>query len=268
MVDRDPDRNLNKLILLTAINAEKEQAAVNSTYRQLLKAGKLEEYNLTTRPKIKIKEQLRLLKEKHKLISGDIADGKGSILQYFDSSIVEKLIRYFTKRGIPILSVHDSIVCPKMYANFIIDKMWQYYYEVLVKEIKFRIHYNSINPHKHMVIRNPWKRYIKPNTVSIESLAPFNKLLDIKKYEYKHIFRPLTSGTYLLDRESLKGITPRDIEVSENKYVINIKSETNSLRCSSRCSFNQRYQTYKTERATTIYTSIIFGDMISRDTER
>lgn len=150
--DGVPDRKLNKLILLTALNAENETKARDSVYDQLRKEGKLEFYKFN-RSKGTITKKLTLLKAKHPDIEDHIADGEGIKLQYMDSSIVEKLIMYGMRSNIPILTIHDSVICQAKYADLIKDKMWQYYSDMLNTTLKCNIRYTRYIPFAGNVIR-------------------------------------------------------------------------------------------------------------------
>jgi len=55
------------------------------------------------------------IKEAHPLIADRLGSGAGIDLQFVDSQIAEKLIEKYTKKGVPILTVHDSFVVPEKY---------------------------------------------------------------------------------------------------------------------------------------------------------
>ncbi|WP_243372911.1 hypothetical protein [Geotalea sp. SG265] len=104
-----PHRKLNKLVLLTAINAEGALDAVKGTWQQLRRKRLLRTYGLRSHEPLY--EILEALKAKHPLIADRIASGYGVNLQYIDSQIAEQVVDYFTQRNIPILTVHDSFIC-------------------------------------------------------------------------------------------------------------------------------------------------------------
>jgi hypothetical protein len=123
--DGIPDRYLNKLILLTAINATGEPKTASSVFNELREDGLLSKYGITDHKPIKCK--LDLLKLKHHIIQDYIASGKGIALQYYDSLVIEQLIDHFASRNIPILTIHDSIVCETQYARQVKEKMLELY---------------------------------------------------------------------------------------------------------------------------------------------
>lgn len=149
--DGVPDRKLNKLILLTALNAENDTKARDSVYYQLRKEGKLGFYKFNT-SKSPITKKLELLKAKHPDIAEHISHGEGIKLQYLDSCIVEKLIVYGMANNIPMLTIHDSVICQSKYADLIKDKMWQYYSDMLNTTLKCNIKYTRYIPFSGKVI--------------------------------------------------------------------------------------------------------------------
>lgn len=127
--DGVPDRSLNKLILLTALNAENEVKARDAVFDQLRQQNKLGKYKLTNKQPIAAK--IGLLKQKHSKIAKYIAEGEGIYLQYHDSCVIEKLLKYAVTHSIPILSVHDSVVFPAKYKTRIKDRMLRNYNEYI-----------------------------------------------------------------------------------------------------------------------------------------
>lgn len=103
-----PHRKLNKLVLLTAINAQNDKDAVKATWSQIRKDKLLMEYGLSSHKPLH--DILEALKLKHHEIQDCIASGYGIKLQYIDSQIAERIVEYFTTRRIPILTVHDSFI--------------------------------------------------------------------------------------------------------------------------------------------------------------
>lgn len=171
--DGVPDRKLNKLILLTALNAKSDIKARDSVYDQLRKEGKLEFYKFN-RSKSTITKKLALLKAKHPDIADHIAHGEGIKLQYLDSSIVEKLIMYGMRANIPILTIHDSAICQAKYADLIKDKMWQYYSDMLNNTLNCNIKYTKYVPHAGKVI-SILRVYQKPPVNCITANNLYNR---------------------------------------------------------------------------------------------
>ena len=139
-IDENIDqRAATKLLLLTAINAGHEKEAFQGFRAQA--ATNSPEKKLTNKV---LGEVLNKLKEKHKPIANMIASGAGIDLMYIDSQITEHLITYFTKQGIPMLSIHDSYVVPFGYDNDLIREMTRVFQTVTgVKEV--RLKHTTIN---------------------------------------------------------------------------------------------------------------------------
>jgi hypothetical protein len=163
LVDNDPDRKLNKLILLTAYNAKDAKDTASAVFNSARLDGTLHRYQLRNHQQIY--EKLELLKQKHRPIEEYIANRYGSKLQYHDSTVLEQIIKHFTKHNIPILTVHDSIICQRRYQDFVRDKMLELYTAYVNKTFECSSEYQSINPHakyvfrskQHTSIRDTWK---------------------------------------------------------------------------------------------------------------
>lgn len=189
--DGVPDRDLNKLILLTALNAETENDARDAVYDQLRKEGKLKDYDFKSK-KLPITKKLALLRAKHPDIDDGIASGKGIELQYYDSCIIEKLISYGIKSKIPILTIHDSVICQAQHAERIQDKMWEFYADLLRAEFNCNIRYHKYVPHAGDIIRilptyrvgnKPLTNYIKHDPLYKRYRPSLNVATDILKSE-------------------------------------------------------------------------------------
>ena len=100
-------RKIVKGIVLNAINADSKKSAYKA-FRQQQETGSLEK-------SLKDK-QLQLLldafKEKHPSIADSICTDKGVELMKVDGRITYKVINYFTKKNIPVLTIHDSYITP------------------------------------------------------------------------------------------------------------------------------------------------------------
>ena len=152
--DGIPDRDFNKLILLTALNADdtkNKNNARDSVFDAMRKEKNLYKYNLTN--KEPITRKIQLLKEKHSPIAEYIASGKGLKLQYYDSCIIEKLIEYAVRTNKPVLTIHDSVICEEKNADLIRDKMFSYFTDVVREKMNLNIRHISINPHAKTIFR-------------------------------------------------------------------------------------------------------------------
>ena len=100
-------RKIVKGLALMGINAKSPKAAF-SAFRLDQKTGSVE--------KSMTDKQLQLLldsfKEKHPAIADSICTDKGVELMAVDGRITARVINHFTKRKIPVLTVHDSYITP------------------------------------------------------------------------------------------------------------------------------------------------------------
>ena len=100
-------RKIVKGVALMGINAKSPKAAF-SAFRQDQQTGSVE--------KSMTDKQLQLLldafNEKHPAIADSICTDKGVELMKVDGRITSKVINYFTKKNIPVLTIHDSYITP------------------------------------------------------------------------------------------------------------------------------------------------------------
>ncbi len=173
LVENDPDRKLNKRILLTAYNAENAKETAKAVFKNAIDDGIKHRFNLKKHSQVY--DKLELLKQKHAPIVDYIAKGYGSELQYHDSCVLEKIIKQFTKMKIPILTVHDSIICQARHKDFVRDKMLQLYTAYVNKAFKCATEYNPAYSNAGSVfqkfrdtsITEPWRL-----------IAAINKLIE------------------------------------------------------------------------------------------
>lgn len=217
--DEDPDRDLNKLILLTAINAENETKARDSVFDQLRKDKELTKYGLTT--KEPITKKLKQLQEKHAPIAEYIASGAGLKLQYYDSCIIEKLIDYAIRSNYPILTVHDSVICEADKAILIREKMLEYFKDLVKEKLGLSLRLIPDSPHaKHVFMSNAAQsQYTSP---------PINMLKELPE-----LMRPSRAAmeTYL-----------------KPDKLIKIKPATRDNTCSGECNHSKRLRVFGAHR--------------------
>lgn len=219
LVDNDPERELNKVILLTALNAEGEKPTAKSIFNELRKDKSLEKYNIKNHKPII--EKLKKLKEKHPLIAEFIAEGYGIKLQYYDSCIIEKLIEYSISHGIPILTIHDSVICPEGYADFIRDKMWQYYRDFTAQKFNIDIKYKSIQPNARPFFKRQLliSKYKVPRHNTISTMGSVIGI-NLEKYKYHY-------GMY------------------GKNTIIKVKEGARTGACNNKCNHSKRIELFK-----------------------
>lgn len=203
----DDDRAFNKLILLTAFNAETTELATSGVFDQLRREHKLASYGV--RNHNPIKTRLSLLKEKHPLISDLIASGFGLKLQYWDSCIVEQVIKHFTSKGIPVLTVHDSVICQTQYAEEVTNVMLRYFYQIVEQQLKLSV--------------NPVPKYSYANSA-------LNRWADSFNFNVNVAWSWLTR---IMDLKTITGYKPTITDIVPN--TLNVKSTSRSNSCNTTC---------------------------------
>ena len=129
--DDTKTRQLFKALLLSALNATTETKAIRALQEKI-------NYNKTDYPAIipKLKDVLSDFKEYHGPIAKYLGTGAGLQLMYHDSQIAERVITKMMDNNIPILSVHDSFICPTLYYEMLYGTMveaYRYYYTDILK---------------------------------------------------------------------------------------------------------------------------------------
>jgi len=112
-------------------------------------------HRLNLRRHTQVYEKLELLKQKHTDIAEFIAHDYGRELQYHDSCVLEQLINLFTDMDIPILTVHDSIICQARYKDFVREKMQQFFTEYINEVFDCAVEHNPQHAHTGAVSRTP-----------------------------------------------------------------------------------------------------------------
>ena len=105
-------RKIVKGVVLNAINANSTKSAY-AAFRQQQETG-------SRKKSLKDKQLESLLeafKKKHPKIQESLCSDKGVELMHLDGRITAKVIKHFTNKGIPILSVHDSYITQNQYSG-------------------------------------------------------------------------------------------------------------------------------------------------------
>ena len=147
MTDKDPystpvrnvyeapkvSRLVVKLLFMMALNATDEKDAF-SAFRNEWNYKKYNAYVTEPFNDEVLGEILQGIKQEHPLIEDMLASGAGIDLQYVDSQIAELIIRKFTERATPLLTIHDSFVVPFGLEEQLEKLMSEVFYEVTGKE--------------------------------------------------------------------------------------------------------------------------------------
>lgn len=100
-------RAICKQLVLVALNAKNDDSTFHA-FRDDAATGSPEK-GMSNDFLSKI---LDLLKEKHRPIAHKLANDAGIDLMNQDAKIAERIITHFTRKGIPILAIHDSFIVP------------------------------------------------------------------------------------------------------------------------------------------------------------
>ena len=114
-VHRPEIRPILKVLCLIVINLENKSKALKALREQIRK--NLEFQKLKRVYRLDEKDLLRKFESVHSEISNYFYSGIGLKLMYKDSEIAESVLKYFTKREIPCLCVHDSFLVQSQYKD-------------------------------------------------------------------------------------------------------------------------------------------------------
>ena len=98
-------RKIVKGVVLNAINANNTKSAY-AAFRQQQETGSREK---SLKDK-QLEALLKAFKRKHPKIQESLCSDKGVELMHMDGRITAKVIKHFTNKNIPILSIHDSYI--------------------------------------------------------------------------------------------------------------------------------------------------------------
>jgi len=70
---------------------------------------------------------VEMIKQSHKKIEKYFNTGIGVKLQYRDSKIAEAILKYFTRKSIVCLCIHDSFIVPSQYQDELVEVMKREY---------------------------------------------------------------------------------------------------------------------------------------------
>jgi len=101
----EEQREIVKGVVLNAINANSTKSAY-AAFRQQQETGSREK---SLKDK-QLESLLEAFKKKHPKIQESLCSDKGVELMHMDGRITAKVIKHFTNKNIPILSIHDSYI--------------------------------------------------------------------------------------------------------------------------------------------------------------
>ena len=114
----DDARKLTKGLVLNAINAKDEKSAFQA-FRNEQKAGS----DFKSIKDTALRKVIDAFIEANPEIEGDLFGDKGVELMAIDGRITFDIIEYFTNKGIPVLSVHDSYITTEEHSSKLYQRM-------------------------------------------------------------------------------------------------------------------------------------------------
>ncbi|MBJ2153660.1 hypothetical protein [Paracoccus sp. IB05] len=112
--DEAEQRKLVKLLVLTALNARNLRTAC-SAFRNGLENGHSGKHLKDSQ----LKKALLVLKRQVPWLHKYLCNDEGIGLMFDDSQIVERVIKRCTDAGLPVLTVHDSVIVPYTHSRLL-----------------------------------------------------------------------------------------------------------------------------------------------------
>jgi hypothetical protein len=117
------DRERMKLASLIVINSDDKKKAIKAIHNQCRKKG----IHYPAGQFGRYESLVDRFEDYHSRINEFLLSGKGLELQYQDSLIMASILDRMTRKGIPALPVHDSIICPARHKEFLRQVMMEEY---------------------------------------------------------------------------------------------------------------------------------------------
>ncbi len=125
--DNEEDRERIKLASLIVINSDDRERAIKAIHDRCRKKG----IHYPKRQFGRYSALVDLFKDYHAPIKEFLLSGKGLELQYQDSTIMASILDRMTRKGIPALPVHDSVICPVRHEDYLRQVMVEEYEKVM-----------------------------------------------------------------------------------------------------------------------------------------
>lgn len=148
------DRETVKMLTLQALNA-KDDVTTYQAFRRKWDTGSWKK-KLTNQD---LSVLLDAIKERHAPIAGMFCTDQGVRLMKIDGNITARIINHFTKRNIPILSVHDSYIVPNEYSGELRSVMNQATLEEIGIEIDVKQEGIGIDQYRAFNAQEPFRHY-------------------------------------------------------------------------------------------------------------
>ncbi|MFM9818055.1 UNVERIFIED_CONTAM: hypothetical protein K0B97_09000 [Spiribacter pallidus] len=155
-VRKKDQRDDVKSLVLMAINAETLEGAFRAFLGKRNQEGRTAVSDKTGET-IEVKYNFELLKklidafvEVNPIMKDYLGTDQGVKLMHYDGEITTRLLKYFTERKIPVLSVHDSYIVQSEYEITLTNKMTEIAQEVMGNH-QFKLTQDQLSP---TIIRN------------------------------------------------------------------------------------------------------------------
>jgi len=128
LYDFGASRELNKVVALIIVNCEPHKdrlKAISHSFRG--NTNLREKFGDDIMSHDFIRKLIADFKSAHPKIRDDFFSGCGLKLQCWDSLIMEDILKHFTRKEVPIIPVHDSVIVPVSHAGEAIEVMKEKY---------------------------------------------------------------------------------------------------------------------------------------------
>lgn len=196
--DDSKTRQLFKTLLLAALNATTETKAIQALRQKINFSRSEYPANIPD-----LKQVLSDFKEYHQPIENYLGSGAGLELMYRDSQIAEHVITTLLDKDIPVLSVHDSFICPTLNYEDLYAAMLAAYRHHYTNELKCMTTVNAIIQIKYSELtydsEYPYngeysEYYYDPTTIRdaklIERMMYYDETCDIPVLQQVKVYNP------------------------------------------------------------------------------
>ena len=137
--DKSQQRLILKGLMLTLLNASNHKSAYAAFRYDQPKGNQFK----TLKSK-KLDKYVEAIINKHPHLEQSLGADQGVRLMYVDSQIIEQIIILATANNIPVLTVHDSVICRERDEETLRSFMKIASYKVLSRQLNFDINRNSM----------------------------------------------------------------------------------------------------------------------------
>lgn len=138
--DQLQQRQIIKGLVLNLLNAQELDAALDAfTYKQPTR------HTFKSLKKAQFYAYVEAFKSKHPHLTDKIGNDEGIRLMFIDSQIMNAIIDKATTKDVPILTVHDSVICREKDEPYVRKLMREATKQVVGVELNFDVNRESVN---------------------------------------------------------------------------------------------------------------------------